>query len=80
MAFDQLKKVMKSGREYTTAQVGDMLWGGSPTETNWQKYTLPAAALLRRAEKKGIVKSRYDHGQGYGRTFWKLTESESANE
>lgn len=67
-----LVDIMKPGKEYTTAQIGDMLLGGAPTEQHWQKYALPAGKLLKRAKKQGIVISRYDFGRGYSRTFWKL--------
>lgn len=37
-----------------------------------EEAALAAGALLKRAKAEGIVKSKYVHGRGYGRTIWKI--------
>lgn len=77
---EKIRSKMKPGKEYSTAQVGDMLWGGSPSELHWQKYALPAGKLLKRAKEQGIVTGRYDHGSGFGRTLWKIKPRNNGKE
>ena len=72
IGFDAIVSLLTERGELTTAEIGSELWNTRPDDLNWQRYCRPAGKLLKKMEADGIVKKRYDHGRGYGRTLWKV--------
>lgn len=68
---EEIVTLLKKKGELTSAQVGDEIWGGSPSEVNWQRYARPAGKILSVLEKHGYVKKRICTGDSWYRTFWK---------